>query len=1009
VDVPRVLAILVAHNGMQWLDEALDALDAQTYPAIDLVAVDNASSDGSRERLLARLGEGRVLVTESDIGFGGAIAFALDSDVAHVSDADFLLLLHDDLVLDPSAVEHLVAELQSDPRLGVVGPKLLVYDQPRVLQSVGMSIDVTGRAESGLELDELDQGQHDHLRPVLYVSSAGMLARRDVFEKVGRFDRRYGLFREDLDLCWRVWLSGHDVEVVPSATGRHARAASTYLRDGAATARGSRFLAERNTLATLLKCYSFSRLIYVIPMFFIVGLAKVVGFLVTRRVADALETVRAWGWNVSHLRSTKRLRWAAQDGRVRSDAELRPLFVRIIVRARAYVEAVAGRVVGGDEGITAEEKVETRRGPRRPVLVVVIVIALLGIAATVPLLGAGPLRGGDLATWPSSPMDFLHAYAAVYPEAGGVGATQPISPVQAIFALIGFATGGSAWIASRILVVGAIPAAWLAALPAIGQVTERRGARIAGATLYALSPPSIAAVTSGHLGGIAAVVLLPGIAITGRHLFRVRGPRDKAWRASAAAALLIAVLVAFEPTALLVVVAAAAVGFVAVAGVAAPVRQRVDAGLRVVAVLAGAMVLLLPWSATLLRPGSPVLGGFFGIESSPAPFARWALLVPDLAGFPGLLVGLAFPAAAALGVFLAAKRSPVLVGSLAAASAAAVVVAWGLGRSGSQAVVWPGLALLLAAGGYAALFALGLDAGRDRLTGYAFGWRQVTAVGLTGLVAAGAVGAAVHLVSDPFASLVVASPALPAFIGAEEEQQRRYRVLVLNDTGEAVEWDLVGSDGPTMLAYGTSPAAEILDLTDDAVADLVSGATPTAAARLGHANVLYLYVPEGGRSQRLETALESQLRLEPQAVEYGLVFRIRDWLPRATYLPPRARHTAVDLAPLPPGVEPVALDRVEDLRWQAHVDGPGVIAVAEPAGSGWEADLDGETLRAIDTGHLTRFVVPQEGTVTISRTGGPRRLAEVTLQGMAALVALSLALRAPGFARRSTLAREAGE
>jgi GT2 family glycosyltransferase len=245
---PRVLAILVAHDGEYWLPETLAALAAQDHPCLDVLAVDNGSRDGSRALLVERLGEERVLVAERDLGFGAAVSMALDA--ARSQEPDFLLLLHDDCALEPGAVSALAGHLAADDRLAIVGAKLVDWDDPRRLQAVGGSVDITGRADSGLEPDELDQGQRDQVQRALYVSSAGMLVRRHVFDELGRFDRRYHLFRDDLDLCWRAWLAGWDVEVVPRAVARHRRGATNYQRLGQTAFLGPRYFSERNTLAT---------------------------------------------------------------------------------------------------------------------------------------------------------------------------------------------------------------------------------------------------------------------------------------------------------------------------------------------------------------------------------------------------------------------------------------------------------------------------------------------------------------------------------------------------------------------------------------------------------------------------------------------------------------------------------------------------------------------------------------------------------------------------------------
>ncbi|MDQ4130172.1 MAG: glycosyltransferase family 2 protein, partial [Actinomycetota bacterium] len=353
-----VLAVIVVHEGVDWLGDALDALLDQTYRDLEVLAVDNASTDGSRDVILDRLGVERVLVTDGDVGFAGAVSMALDSAAAAACSAEWLLLVHDDLVLDPDAVARLVAHASNDPRLAAVGPKLLHHDDPKLLQQVGMSIDVTGRASSGLEADELDQGQHDHVRPVLYVSSAGMLVRRSIFEAIGGFDRRYHVFRDDLDLCWRLWLAGYDVEAVPEAVGRHVRAATHDRRQSHVRESGRHYHTERNTLATMLKCYGGARLALVVPLYLAVGSVRLVAYMVTRRFGEAWQIVRAWGWNLRHAQETWRLRAPVQAARVRDDRELIPLFSRLAPQLRTYVEALADRLSGGELEVPAPHEVE---------------------------------------------------------------------------------------------------------------------------------------------------------------------------------------------------------------------------------------------------------------------------------------------------------------------------------------------------------------------------------------------------------------------------------------------------------------------------------------------------------------------------------------------------------------------------------------------------------------------------------------------------------------------------
>ncbi|MFP5379350.1 MAG: glycosyltransferase, partial [Vicinamibacteria bacterium] len=260
--MPRVAAVLVVSDGAAWLPSVLATLASQEYPKLDLVVVDNASRDGSADLLARRIPEERLLTLPRNIGFARAVAAATNHPV--VAEADLLLLLHDDLVLEPDAITELVRAVRDDHSLGIVGPKLREWSDDGVLAEVGMTIDRFGRAEPRVEPGELDQGQHDRPAEVLYVSSAGLLISKELFRQLGGFDPRVPAFRDDLDLCWRAWLRGERVEVVPDAVGYHIGAGTRAgRRFGDGAHHGPRYLAERHAMAAMLKNYSAATLLWV--------------------------------------------------------------------------------------------------------------------------------------------------------------------------------------------------------------------------------------------------------------------------------------------------------------------------------------------------------------------------------------------------------------------------------------------------------------------------------------------------------------------------------------------------------------------------------------------------------------------------------------------------------------------------------------------------------------------------------------------------------------------------
>src|SRR4029450_13424015 len=141
---PSVLVILAVRDAGERLRECLQALAAPTYPRLGVLAIDDASTDGSNEVLVHALGEGRVIRHERRLGLSRSFAEA----VAHpgAGGADFVLLLHDDAALDPEAVTRLVeaTTLEGAERVGIVGAKIVDWDHPRRLRDVGRSADPFG-------------------------------------------------------------------------------------------------------------------------------------------------------------------------------------------------------------------------------------------------------------------------------------------------------------------------------------------------------------------------------------------------------------------------------------------------------------------------------------------------------------------------------------------------------------------------------------------------------------------------------------------------------------------------------------------------------------------------------------------------------------------------------------------------------------------------------------------------------------------------------------------------
>ncbi|MFY9586808.1 MAG: glycosyltransferase family 2 protein, partial [Actinomycetota bacterium] len=518
-DNRSVLVLLVASNAESWLPDVIEGVRNQTHDEIEILAVDNASTDRSRALLEKAFGASNVVSLDRRVGYGRALAAGLKVASERGTAHDAFLLLHDDAAMDPETVDAMLQALERE-RVGIVGAKLVEWDEPERLQEVGLTTDRFGRLFDPLERGELDQGQHDGLKEVFFSSSACLLVGRDVIERVGLFDLRYVALRDDFDLSWRARIAGFRSVVTTDARVRHAAASSRGDRPGPLAGR-NRYFTERNMIASLLKNYSLPHLIVALPVTLAVSFMNVVLYLVGGRRIAARQTLAALQWNLVHLPSTLRARARAQRRRKVPDREVVKLMVRGAPRVRSYVERALEQVVGEPaEGIDEEEGAISERSPRRlidavaahplPIISTILVIAYL-IGAR-HLYGSGGLAGADLAPFPRGPGAFFTEFFSGWRSAGTGGAA-PASPSLFLGGLLSIVSFGSARLAERILILALLPLAGAAASKLGAAVGMPPAPRRVMAIAYALSPLALASFSQGRLPDLVLVAALPALIV----------------------------------------------------------------------------------------------------------------------------------------------------------------------------------------------------------------------------------------------------------------------------------------------------------------------------------------------------------------------------------------------------------------------------------------------------------------------------------------------------------------
>ncbi|MFQ3535716.1 MAG: glycosyltransferase family 2 protein [Aggregatilineales bacterium] len=229
-------------NGLAHLPTCLAALRTQTYPCIEAIVVDNASTDGSQAFIQAQFPEVRLIELPENRGFTGACNAGLRA--AHGA---ILALLNNDTEADPHWVEEVVACFARHPEAGLVASKMLLFDRRDTLHTAGDFYTLDGRA-GNRGVWQHDAGQFEREEYVFSACGGAAAYRRTMLDQIGLLDDDFFFSLEDVDLAWRANLADWRCVYAPRAIVYHKLSAT----GGGVTAS---FYDGRNALWVIAKNY----------------------------------------------------------------------------------------------------------------------------------------------------------------------------------------------------------------------------------------------------------------------------------------------------------------------------------------------------------------------------------------------------------------------------------------------------------------------------------------------------------------------------------------------------------------------------------------------------------------------------------------------------------------------------------------------------------------------------------------------------------------------------------
>ena len=315
---PLVSIVVLNYNGIKFLQDVFDSLLECTYPNLEIIMVDNRSSDESVLFVTDKYPRVRIHQNAENYKYARG-----NNEGIKIANGKYICLLNNDVKVSPRFVEPIIEIFESDLEIGAAQPKILDFNNRKQLEYAGACggyLDwfgypfLRGRL---FNITENDSGQYDESVEIFWASGACIFFRADTLKNVGLLDESFELHMEEIDLCWRLHLTGWKILSVPQ---------SVIWHHGGGTL--SQFSAQkvyynfRNNIFALIKNFSALNLLLRLPFRFFLDLIAVLRSFAILQFAMGLAILKGYSWLLFHISLLWEHRIQSQSRRIIMEKEV---------------------------------------------------------------------------------------------------------------------------------------------------------------------------------------------------------------------------------------------------------------------------------------------------------------------------------------------------------------------------------------------------------------------------------------------------------------------------------------------------------------------------------------------------------------------------------------------------------------------------------------------------------------------------------------------------------------
>ena len=328
--VPLISVIILNYNGAGFTEACVGSVLKSDYPQLEVILVDNASTDNSLHLIMDNFGKDsrlRILRNNSNLYFAGG-----NNSGIRQAKGELIVILNNDTEVDPAWLKELEIVFK-DNNIGAIQPKVRIFgSNPPLIDTAGGQLDRLGYA-SGWGFKQLDNEEFNIERDVFYAAGTAMALRKEVLDQVGLFDEKFKMHWEDVDLSWRIHLKGYRIVSCGKSIVYHKGSLSMNKFSGKAEVA---WHIRKNRIAGMIKNLSLNNLIMLLPILLLIyAIISLKELLINRDFKLAFSSLRAIVWNLDKLNYlTKSHRYIQHRIRKVSDKQIFSLMERNLVISR---------------------------------------------------------------------------------------------------------------------------------------------------------------------------------------------------------------------------------------------------------------------------------------------------------------------------------------------------------------------------------------------------------------------------------------------------------------------------------------------------------------------------------------------------------------------------------------------------------------------------------------------------------------------------------------------------